>query len=292
MGKRVIINHERIKNSKVYYLITLIYSLLIRKLFKFSVISPNQSIISIQKNKHSIARFGDGEFAIMFDRGNAGDFQEKNDRLKEALWKVWFDRDNSNIVIGIPYLMYDYMLFRKTIGKFNKKFWIYITARYITEFRNKISGKYFDALAFRMDCTATSCYEMYHHYLNIIKIWDKRNVIVIEGVNTRFGVNSCLLNNVTTVRRILIPSKNAFDKCYNKVYDWMLHNIGKEELVLIIAGPMATILSYDLANQGYWTIDLGQIEKEYIGFMEKYGYDMHSNITEEQYEQQILVKIY
>ena len=38
------------------------------------------------------------------------------------------------------------------------------------------------------------------------------------------------------------------------------------ELILIALGPTATVLAYDLAKDGYWAIDVGHIDIEYMWF--------------------------
>ena len=42
---------------------------------------------------------------------------------------------------------------------------------------------------------------------------------------------------------------------------------GKNKLILAILGPTATVLSYDLAREGYWILDIGQLDIEYGWFL-------------------------
>lgn len=46
----------------------------------------------------------------------------------------------------------------------------------------------------------------------------------------------------------------------------IVKNIKSEELVLISLGPTATVLAFDLANQGIQAIDVGQLDNEYDWF--------------------------
>ena len=72
------------------------------------------------------------------------------------------------------------------------------------------------------------------------------------------GIGNDLFDNVKSIKRILCPAKNAFDK-----YDAILAECekqSKDKLFLIALGPTATVLAYDLANLGYWALDVGHID--------------------------------
>ena len=48
------------------------------------------------------------------------------------------------------------------------------------------------------------------------KIWDKRDILIIEGEKTRVGIGNDLFNNTKSIRRILCPVKDAF-QLYDKI---------------------------------------------------------------------------
>ena len=39
------------------------------------------------------------------------------------------------------------------------------------------------------------------------KLWDKKDIIIIEGEHTRFGIGNNLLDNAKSFKRIICPSK-------------------------------------------------------------------------------------
>ena len=47
---------------------------------------------------------------------------------------------------------------------------------------------------------------------NLKKIWNGKNIIIIEGRYSRLGVANDLFNNAKSEKRILCPEKNAFAK--------------------------------------------------------------------------------
>ena len=135
-------------------------------------------------------------------------------------------------------------------------------------------------------------------------IWYQRDVVIVEGVYSRLGVGNDLFRDVKTLRRIICPPKDAYDK-YDEILNASME-IEKDCLFLLSLGPTATVLAYDLHEAGYQTIDLGHIDLEYewylrgttervpldnksVNELEVQG-DLESNLDEE-YEKQIINKI-
>jgi len=92
-------------------------------------------------------------------------------------------------------------------------------------------------------------------------IWNDRDIVFIEGEKSRLGVGNDLFDNVRSIRRILCPPRDAFDR-----YDDILNEarkLEKDVLFLIALGPTATVLAYDLSQAGYQAIDAGHVDVEY-----------------------------
>src|SRR5690606_10996024 len=98
------------------------------------------------------------------------------------------------------------------------------------------------------------------------EIWDKKDVVMVEGEFSRMGVGNDLYANASTIQRIICPAENAF-KSYDQIID-ATKKYGKDKLILIALGPTASILSYDLAKEGYWAIDIGHIDVEYMWMLQ------------------------
>lgn len=97
------------------------------------------------------------------------------------------------------------------------------------------------------------------------KIWNEKELLIIEGEGSRLGVGNDLFYNVKSIERIICPSKNAFEK-----YEEILSTAkcySKNKLVLIALGMTATVLAYDLSKCGYQAIDIGHIDIEYEWFL-------------------------
>ena len=100
------------------------------------------------------------------------------------------------------------------------------------------------------------------------KIWDQREVVIIEGEKSRLGIGNNLFDNMKSIQRIICPTTNAFNH-YNEIINTIKNKVSKDKLILIALGPTATILSYDLYKLGYRAIDVGHVDIEYEWFLRK-----------------------
>jgi len=62
-----------------------------------------------------------------------------------------------------------------------------------------------------------------------------------------------------------VPPENSFDY-YDIIFNEAV-KIEKRKLILIVLGPTATILAYNLHNVGYQAIDIGHVDIEYEWFL-------------------------
>ena len=130
---------------------------------------------------------------------------------------------------------------------------------------------------------------------------------MIEGEKTRFGIGNDLLNNAKSIKRILCPTRNAYN-LYDKILNAAL-KVDKNNLIIISLGPTASILAYDLAKYGYQAVDLGHADIQYelflrnasrhiripYKFVNEYDHGMNETSLEEapdkRYYEQIIEKI-
>ena len=98
------------------------------------------------------------------------------------------------------------------------------------------------------------------------KIWKDRNVVIVEGEYTRLGFGNDLFDTSKSIKRIIAPSKNAFDKS-NEIFEYVTKNIAKDDLICLALGPTATILAAKLSQCGYQALDVGHIDIEYEWYL-------------------------
>lgn len=254
---------SHIKTSLEYHWSRVVYNLWTKpiktrqyaKWEKPEVSSLVETLNYIIEHKSSICRYGDGEFNIAL--GNEIGFQHLGNDMPKRMYDVLQSNDE-NILIGIPDIFYSLDDFEG----FTKNFW---TEYRLTKLDNlkrlfPVKRRYHNSFITRFTDFAED-------QTNIViplfrKIWDKRDVYIVEGEQTRIGVGNDLLDNAANIYRILAPAKNAYD-AYDKIIASVKAHAPKGTLIIIALGPTATIMAYDLAKMGYQALDLGHFDIQY-----------------------------
>lgn len=236
-----------------------------KKLFFPHIESGEKAIDKIVQEGKSMARFGDGEFSIM-SRVCRQKFQHADDKLAERLEGVIRTNDD-RILIGIAD---NY----GNLERFNKKaadgIRVYMTQEVREMHKQFLSEEkvYYDAYLSRpyVIMRENGKEETERRFANLKRIWNKRDVIIVEGALTRMGVGNDLFQNARSIRRILAPATSSFDR-YDDILNASLKMAEEGVLFLIAMGPSAGVLAYDLAKKGYQAVDIGHIDLEYEWFL-------------------------
>lgn len=251
----------------LYFFYWYVRTIPFRKKFFFpKVLGIEQTIFEIANHKKSISRFGDGEFRLILPNENLK-FQEENQLLTEKLKEV-LTSNLENHLVAIPESFHSVKAFKLNV----KYWWIDFINKYGNQLepyfkKEKIYGNAFVS-RFYLDYENKSQVEK--NINNLKKIWDKKDILIVEGEFSRLGIGNDLFDNAASLQRILCPSKNAFSK-YDVILE-MTKKVGENKLILIALGPTATVLSYDLALAGFWAVDIGHVDIEYMWFLEKADY--------------------
>jgi len=219
-----------------------------------------ETLICILESKCSVSRFGDGE--LKFVKGDETWFQHKDIVLQRRLREI-LKNDQPNLMVCVPNVFGDLKQYRSH----DKKYWRQHIAR-----TRKIWYKYLNPTKPYYDAFISRCYMPYKNrdlastYFDLWKkIWNNRELLIIEGEKTRLGIGNDLFDNVKSIKRILCPNTNAF-KYYESLLSEALR-YDTSHLVLLAVGPTATVLAADLANNGYQAIDVGHIDIEYEWYL-------------------------
>lgn len=242
------------------------YDLLLIKNFSSFLFRHKMKVTTIEETidkivageKLSVSRFGDGEFSIMA-HPDSSNFQNYNPRLSEKMREVLMNPVD-NCLVCVPYFIK------------NRRPYIFRTRFFVQGFLLKhfdndvkpyidLNYSYGDSLFSRfymMQNDKRKCGETVN---KLKQIWEGKDVLIIEGEYSRLGVGNDLFDNVRSIKRVLGPAKNAFDKYEGLIAEAYKHGEGK--LILLALGMTATCLAYDLAKAGYWAIDIGHVDVEY-----------------------------
>lgn len=258
------------------------------------IMSEKETIDEIVLNKKSIARFGDGEFALMFGYSRWR-FPKADHRLAERLREVITSHDN-NILIGLINF-YGSLSHRSVEDALTIR--SYITPKVRSQHMELLDmTRLYANTGISRSGTAEKVKEQK-------RIWNDKECIFIEGAQTRMGVGNDLFSNAKSIQRILCPSENAFDN-YDAILEEAL-KIPLNKTILIALGPTASVLAYDLAQAGYHAIDIGHADLSYEWFLRSgdskisavnYKYNNEwpngyivEDIHDEQYESQIIADL-
>jgi len=224
--------------------------------------SVEETIEYILHNNCSVSRYGDGEIKlccctdISFQKAS----QKLSERLREPLTKC----DESFLPCIVDCFKADSNMtdnagfhWKKHMSKYRKS-WYELTDNKIVYGNAFISRPYIQYKD-KSDCG---------HVFSLMKmIWNQRDIVIVEGEQSRLGVGNDLFDNAKSIKRVLVPLKDAFD-AYEKILD-ECGKISKDVLILIAAGPTATVLAFDLHNKGYQAVDIGHIDVEYEWYLNK-----------------------
>lgn len=209
-------------------------------------------------NGASISRYGDGEIDIICGRTQG--FQKKDrDLAKRLKYILNQNGKHEDFLVGIPYMFEDLNIFIDSaayhwqirLDKERYK-WYMLLNRKQPYSNSQITRFYFDWRDKR-NCKGWAD--------KLKMIWDKKDIIIVEGDKSRLGVGNDLFRNARSIERILCPSENAFDS-YDKILECTSRQ-DKNKLMIIALGPTASILAYDLYLKGFQAIDIGHIDIEY-----------------------------
>ena len=265
--KNILLNFKIWLRFQIYHLQ---YFFLRKEREKLHIAGSEETVNYILKHRCSVTRFGDGEIELItcllegYDDSRKSAFQKYDEvlatRLKEILKQGFYPE--RNLIVCLPAIMINPVGVKPKVNTFWKRCFVnnLATLKASVDF----SSNYYD----------TNFTRFYIDYLNkdkaeyvthIRKIWDGRELCIIEGEQSRLGVGNDLFSNAKSIERILCPAVSAFSK-YSSILESAL-KVSKDKLVLLAIGQTATVLAYDMSQYGYQVIDVGHVDLEYEWFL-------------------------
>lgn len=246
------------------------YRLLKRERESLHIIGAKATIDYIISENCSVSRFGDGEIEIItcllegYDDSRKSSFQKYDEslavRLKDILKQGSYP--DRNLIICLPYIMTNPIGVKPKVKKFWERCFVnnFSTLKSCANF----SAQYYDTnfTRFYIDYVNKDKSE---YVVHLRKIWNGRDLCIIEGEQSRIGVGNDLFANAGNIERILCPAKSAYSR-YSEILSRAL-KVSKDRLVLLAIGQTATVLAYDMSGFGYQVIDVGHVDLEYEWFL-------------------------
>lgn len=230
----------------------------------FKIKTPEETIQKIISDNCSITRFGDGEFDMICGVGMK--YQKYDKKLGKRLKEVLMSNEKG-LLVGINNVID--LQYSENYNDFANNFWkkwLYDNKFKLLKLLSK-DKQYYSSNITRFYIDYKDKTKVGDYVKKLRKIWEKKDVLIVEGEYSRLGVGNDLFDNMNSTQRIICPSENAFE-----IYDEILSEIkkyGKNKTILLALGPTATVLAYDLYKSGYRAIDIGHIDIEYEWFLRK-----------------------
>lgn len=231
------------------------------------VMTYEECVEFIITKRASVSRFGDGELSMIYGRSLG--FQKKNKLLGERLRET-ICRQCDNLLICIPDTFENLERYNAVEQNFwfahhfyNRRRWYRLIKRE-QNYGNTFLSRFY-SMEFNRDLSISR--------IKLLKrLWDNRDVIFIEGKDTKMGVGNDLFSNANSIRRILCPARDAFDR-YDSIIDYIKGMEHSENDIYILAlGPTATVMAVELHDLGLQSLDMGHMDIEYEWF--------HRSVTE------------
>lgn len=216
----------------------------------------------IMAHNSSVARFGDGEMDII--TGHSIPYQDYDENLANELKDIISSESNESLVVCLSDVFEGLDRYNQSAVDFWKQ---HLNNNYIY-YKSLCKAPWYGSTFISrpyMDLVDKSLSNMY--FKNIKNLWDKRDILIVEGVNSRSGVGNDLFDNANSVERIICPSKNAYSKIDE--IESLIERHAENKLVLLILGPTAKVLAKRLSIKKIQAIDMGHIDSEYEWFKMK-----------------------
>lgn len=264
---------------------------------RIRVHSVDETIDVLLHTEKSMVRFGDGEIVMI--RGGDLMLQKASPKIAEGLAGI-LAYSYDDLIVTIPGIFETLSDHRRESRQFWRDHLLFNRKTYETYcnpdrvyYSTFVSRCYYYA-ADRSGCGA--------QFAKIRKIWENRDIVVVEGERTHNGVGNDLLDTARSIERIICPPSNAYeaipailDAC--TTYD-------RDRLFLLSVGVAAKFLAVELFKQGYRVLDIGNLDMEYEWFVRrspgKMRLEKHEFVDEEanrtagytEYLEQIKVRVH
>lgn len=246
--------------------------------FTPKVLDSQESLKIILKDNLSVGRFGDGEIRWLLNiESPYKTFEKISPKLTKRLEEV-LHSNISGFKVAIPPIFNDdgnrtlqnKVDYESLILEEGEDFLTHLN-RDTTYLSTELSGGPYVELDFKK---SKETYKLFK------KIWENKNLLIVEGRSTKLGMTNDLLDNAKSIKRIECPSVNAFES-YETIYGEVENNLSNIDLVLCLLGPTATVLAYDICkNFSVQALDLGHVGNNYDNFL-KWGNQKSKYINSE-----------
>ena len=222
----------------------------------------DETIDELLHTEKSMVRFGDGEIVMI--KGVNLMLQKASPEIGKGLAEI-LGYPYDDLIVTIP----DIFRTLSDHHRASRQFW-----RDHLLFCRRIYEKYCNPERIYYSTFVSRCYYFGQDrsrcdvwFAKIRKIWENRDVVIVEGTRTHNGVGNDLFDSASSIERIICPPKDAYaalpailDEC---------RRCDKDRLFLLSIGVAAKFLAVSLFREGYRVLDIGNMDMEYEWYVRK-----------------------
>lgn len=240
--------------------------------------SIDETLDDLLQSDKSMVRFGDGEIVMI--RGVDLMLQQSAPEIGEGLAQI-LAYQYDNLVVTIPDIFNTLSDHHKASRQFWKDHLLFSRKTYEKYCNpNRVYGSTFVSRCYYYAEDRSRCAEWFE---KIKKLWENKDIIVVEGMRTHNGVGNDLLDSARSVERIICPPKDAYG-AIDRIQE-ACEQYGKDRLFLLSVGVAAKFLAVSLFEKGYRVLDIGNMDLEYEWFLrqtqDKMALEKHEIMGEE-----------
>lgn len=241
------------------------------------------SIDYIKQHQAPVVRFGDGEIDLIM--GRSIPYQSYDKDLALELLEILETPSSPKLMVCLPDVFEHLERYNSNAQHFWENHFEQFADFYKEHCHSSWYGSTFLSRPY-IDWVDKS--QAQANIEKLRSLWQDKDLLIVEGETSRSGVGNDLFDNSKSIKRIIGPSKNAYqdlDWLYDKV---MEHSANR--LVLVMLGPTAKVLVKRLADSGIQAIDLGHIDSEYEWYQMKATHKVklaHKHTAEFNYDEDI-----
>ena len=229
---------------------------------RIKVHTIDETIDELLNTDKSMVRFGDGEIVMI--RGVDLRLQQAAPEIGEGLAEI-LAYQNDDLMVTIPDIFHTLSDHHKA----SRQFWMdhllfnrKVYEKYCN--KNRIYGSTFVSRCYYFAEDRSGCDRW---FAKIRKIWENKNIVIVEGTRTHNGVGNDLFDSAVSIERIICPPSNAYGALPAIVEACLSYN--KDRLFLLSVGVAAKFLTMELFRRGYRVLDIGNMDMEYEWYLRK-----------------------
>lgn len=229
---------------------------------RIQVHTVDETIDELLCTEKSMVRFGDGEIVMI--KGGDLMLQKASPEIARGLAEI-LRYTEDDLIVTIPGIFETLSDHRKASRQFWKDHLLFCRKTY---------EKYCNPNRVYYSTFVSRCYYYLEdrsgvgaQFAKIRKIWENKDIVVVEGTRTHNGVGSDLLDTARSVERIICPPSDAYG-ALPEILEACLR-YGKDRLFLLSVGVAAKFLAVELFKRGYRVLDIGNMDIEYEWYVRR-----------------------